>query len=46
VTDCDRHPSCECLLLAVVSIDRRNTLIFDVKMECWHELQTSYLFYE
>ncbi len=35
------------LLLAVVSIDRRNTLIFDVtKKECWNELQTSDLFYE
>ena len=33
--------------LAVVSIDRRNTLIFDVtKKECWNELQTSDLFYE
>ncbi len=37
----------EGLLLAVVSIDRRNTLIFDVtKKECWNELQTSDLFYE
>ena len=33
--------------LTVVSIDRRNTLIFDVtKKECWNELQTSDLFYE
>ncbi len=37
----------ECPTLAVVSIDRRNTLIFDVtKKECWNELQTSDLFYE
>jgi len=30
----------------VVSIDRRNTLIFFGKMECWNELQTSNIFYE
>ncbi len=31
----------------VVSIDRRNTLIFDVKkMECWNGLQTTHIFYE
>ena len=31
---------------AVVSIDRRNTLIFEEKMECWNGLQTSNIFYE
>jgi hypothetical protein len=28
-------------LMAVVSIDRRNTLIFVGKMECWNEIQAS-----
>jgi len=29
----------------VISIDRRNTLVFTEDMECCHELQASDLFY-
>ena len=35
-----------CPLLTVVSIDRRNTLIFEAKMECGDETKTSTVFYE
>ena len=35
----------ECEVMAVISIDRRNTLIFFGKMECWNGLQTSHIFY-
>jgi hypothetical protein len=36
----------KCLAKMAVSMGRRNTLIFDQKMECWNALQTSDLFYE
>lgn len=32
--------------MTVISTGRRNTLIFNEKMECCYELQTSDLFYE
>ena len=33
-------------LRPVISMGRRNTLVFDGKMECWNELQVPDIFYQ
>ena len=38
--------SVQCLFMAVISMGRRNTLVFDGKMECWNELQAPDIFYQ
>jgi hypothetical protein len=43
--DCKMVELSERPLRVVISIDRRNTLIFVGKMECWNEVQASDIFY-